>query len=386
MVGRDRRGAKRSGDRLRIAVLMGGPSSEHDVSLTGGTNVAATLTGERFDVRPVVIQREGSWRVAPPKRKAARFHAVAASGASTDAAPSMPAADFDPRDTDGWPSFETAAEALTELRAWGVDLVFPVLHGEFGEDGIVQACLRAASIPFVGSGHRGSALAFDKVRTKEIAALHGIPTPPWTVVTAADLGRGRAEHIDQWIADLGLPLVLKNPLGGSSLEVRIARDAGEAVAALDELIPAGEAQPTDRILVEKFIHGRELTAGVLEGREARAPEPLPIVEICTSGSEFFDYHEKYAADGADELCPAPIEAEVAAAAQAIGMQIHRLLGLSGMSRTDLRMSPDGGLHFLEVNTIPGMTDRGLLPLAARTAGVSFTQLIEGLVRLASTPA
>lgn len=382
MVARDRKAGRGRGDRLRVAVLMGGPSSEHEVSLQGGANVAAAMDPARFEVRPVVITKEGAWRMAPARKKSARFQAAAVGGGDPPLAADP---GFDPHDTEGWAAFDSTAEALVELRAWGADLVFPVLHGAFGEDGVVQACLHAADLPFVGSGHRGSALAFDKVRAKEIVTAHGIHTPAWAVFTAAELSGNRADHVEAWVEQLGLPLVLKNPLGGSSVEVRIARDAGQIVTVLDELLPPTDSRPTDRILVEAYISGRELTAGVIEDRETRQPVALPIVEICTRHADFFDYHEKYAADGAEELCPAPVEEEATAEAQRIGLAVHRLLGLRGLSRTDLRMSPDGTLYFLEVNTLPGMTSRGLVPLAAATMGIEFPQLVERLVRLAATP-
>lgn len=384
MVGRDRKGSRGRGDRLRVAVVMGGPSGEHEISLQGGAKVAAALDPARFDVRPVVISRDGEWRIAPSRKKSARFQVPAAVGVADPSAVSDPG--FDPHATEDWPAFTSTAEALVELRDWQADMVFPVLHGAFGEDGVLQACLHAARIPFVGSGHRGSALAFDKVRAKEIAAQHGIRTPAWIVATAATLAGQRTEAVEAWGAKLGFPLVLKNPCGGSSVEVRIARDVGEAVTALEELLPPQDAEPTDRILVEAFVDGRELTAGVIEDRETRSPVALPIVEICTRHGSFFDYHEKYATDGAEELCPAPISEEETDAAKVLGLQVHALLGLRGLSRTDLRMTPDGKMWFLEVNTLPGMTDRGLLPMAAAEAGIDFPSLISRLVRLAATPA
>ncbi|MDJ0973576.1 MAG: D-alanine--D-alanine ligase [Planctomycetota bacterium] len=382
MVARDRKAGRGRGDRLRVAVLMGGPSSEHEVSLQGGANVAAAMDPTRFEVRPVVITKEGAWRMAPARKKTARFQAATV-GAGDSGPPPDPG--FDPHDTDSWAEFDSTPEALVELRSWGADLVFPVLHGAFGEDGVVQACLHAAGLPFVGSGHRGSALAFDKVRAKEIVTANGIHTPDWAVYTASELSGNRADHVDEWVERFGLPLVLKNPLGGSSVEVRIAQDAGQVVTVLDELLPPSDSRPTDRILIERFVPGRELTAGVIEDRETREAVALPIVEICTRHADFFDYHEKYAADGAEELCPAPIDEEATEAAQQMGLAVHRLLGLRGLSRTDLRMTPDGKLHFLEVNTLPGMTSRGLVPLAAATMGIEFPQLIDRLVRLAATP-
>ncbi len=375
MVGR---GQKRlSGERLRVAVLMGGPSNEHEVSLEGGRRVVDALDANVYEVRPVVITREGHWRIPEGRKLTAAVSAVSRSAdRPDDPEATIAPKGFDPHDSDAWTELPDPCEALLKLRNRGTDVVLPILHGAFGEDGVLQACLNAAGIPYVGSGHRASAIAFDKVRTKEILGFHGIPTPAFRVVRAKDLTRRRAMLIDEWIDEFGLPLVLKNPCGGSSVDVRIAKDAGEITVMLDELAP-----PAERILVEAFVPGRELTAGVLEDREGEA-HALPIVEIRMKSAAFFDYFEKYNADGATELVPAPIDPEVESAARALGLRVHELLGLRGVSRTDIRMAADGTLYVLEVNTMPGMTDRGLVPQAARAEGIDFSTLIDGLVRTA----
>lgn len=349
----------RKSERLRVAVLMGGPSSEHDVSLMGGTNVVDALDKRRFDVRPVVITREGRWRVA------ARPCAAGAPG-------------FDPHRDGGWREFPTACEALVHLRARGTDVALPVLHGRFGEDGTLQACLSAAGIPFVGSDSRGSVLAADKVRTKEILSFHGIPTPRFEVLTAEALKRGRPVTAERLVKDFGLPVVLKDPLGGSTLEVRICEDLGQVLAGMDELIP-----PAERLLVETYVKGRELTVAVLDDRESGRPTALPVIEIRPKRGRCFDYHEKYSADGAEELCPAPLEPAMEAAARALGLRVHLVLGLRGLSRTDLMLDAAGQLTVLETNTMPGMTSRSLVPRAASAVGIPFPLLVENLVRTAS---
>jgi D-alanine-D-alanine ligase len=356
-------GHKSKGDRLRVAVLMGGPSSEHEVSLQGGANVVAALPPEHFHVRPVVISKEGVWRIAPRRWQPPEGEDGAAS--------------FDAHASEDWREHVGACEAMVALREWGVDVAVPVLHGRFGEDGTVQAILAAAGIPYVGSDMASSATAFDKVRTKEILRYHGIETPDFEVVAVEDVQHGRRALLEAWIGRFGLPLVMKNPLGGSTLEVRIAHDEGQALAALEEL-----AQGAERIMVEAYVRGRELTSGVVEDREAGGPVALPVVEIRPRNATHFDYQQKYAADGAEELCPAPLPEETEEAARALGLQVHRLLGLRGLSRTDVILSDDGRLQFLEVNTLPGMTERGLVPLAAARHGMDFPSLVSKLVRTA----
>jgi D-alanine-D-alanine ligase len=350
-------------DRLRIAVLMGGPSSEHEVSLQGGQNVVSALSPELYHVRPVVITKEGAWRLAPRKW-----------------APPAGGALFDAHDTDDWREHATACEALIALREWGVDVALPILHGRYGEDGTIQAVLTVAGIPFAGSDTAGSAIAFDKVRAKEVFRYHGIDTPDFDVIPTADLVRGRRERIEIWAERYGYPLVLKNPRGGSTLEVKVAHDEGEALSAIQAL-----TEGADRLMVEEYVAGRELTVGVVEDRESGGPIALPVVEIRPRRAGHFDYHEKYAADGAEELCPAPIPDEIAEHARAIALTVHRTLGLRGLSRTDMILDADNRLRVLEVNTLPGMTERGLVPLAASVSGLDFPGLVANLVRTAHLP-
>ena len=395
---RDRQSTRRR-DGIRVAVLMGGPSSEHEVSLQGGANVVGALSERHFLVRPIVILRDGRW-LSPPKG----WNATAAStGAELRAMPRGSAArvgshtpelgasalGFDARATDGWREYAGVWDGITALKDWRVDVVIPILHGAFGEDGTIQACLRAAGIPFIGSGVKGSALAFDKIRTKELLSVHGVRTPEFLVARTDAVLASRRAHVDAWVEALGLPFVVKNPCGGSTLEVRMVRDAGEAIAVVDELAPEA-----DSLLIERYVSGRELTAGILEGDVCPAESnavfadgltSLPIVEIRPRSGQFFDYHEKYSAQGAEEICPAPIPAEVSQEAQAIGRLVHCALGLRGLSRTDLILTPEGTLEFLEVNTLPGMTSRGLVPQAAAVAGLPFPALIQALVRTSGVP-
>lgn len=364
-------GLKHKGDRLRVAVLMGGPSSEHEISLQGGANVVGALSREIYHVRPVIITKDGHWRM--PRR---RWEPPAPqAGDEAEGTPAHPG--WAAHESEGWREYPGPCEALVALREWEPDVALPVLHGRFGEDGTLQALLSGAGIPFVGSDMTGSAVAFDKVRAKEVVRCHGIETPDFDVVDIATCTRGRRTRIEAWGERFGFPLILKNPRGGSSVEVRVARDEGQALAAFEELAPTAE-----RLMIEAFVAGRELTAGVLEDREVGGPIALPVVEIKPHEGRFFDYHEKYAKDGAEEICPAPIDPDIAAEAQRIGLQVHQALGLRGLSRSDLILAEDGTLHFLEVNTLPGMTERGLVPLAAATSGLDFPGLVARLVRTA----
>jgi D-alanine-D-alanine ligase len=354
-------------DRLRVVVLMGGPSSEHDVSLRGGANVVEALDKRRYEVRPVLVTREGKWRVSskpwdPPAKNGK------AGGKESHG--------FDPLSA-AWRDPAPAWDGLRELVDWKAEVALPVLHGRFGEDGTVQACLAAAGIRFAGSGVRGSALAIDKIRTKEVLSFHGIRTPRFRTLTSDELSRRRAALAEDVVAQFGTPVVVKDPLGGSTLEVRICDDARQVAGAFEALAPGA-----DRLLVEAFAKGRELTGGVLDDRERGRPLALPLVEIVPTSSRFFDYREKYDADGAKEVCPADLPPEVEEAGRALALEVHTRLGLRGVSRTDLILEEDGRFTVLETNTLPGMTSRSLIPKAAAAVGIDFGGVLDRLVRTA----
>jgi D-alanine-D-alanine ligase len=351
--------------RIRVAVLMGGPSSEHDVSLRGGAAVVDALDRRRYEVRPVHLTRDGGWRVLakahepPPKN-------------------GHPVRGFDPLSADlSWRDFDNAWDALRELVAWRADVALPILHGRFGEDGTIQACLQAAGIRFAGSGVRGSAVAIDKIRTKEVLGWHRVPTPRFRALTEAELERGRPALAQEVVHEFGLPLVVKDPLGGSTLEVRICDDVHQTALALEALSP-----PAERLLVEAYVTGREFTAGVLDDRERGSPTALPLIEIRPRAARHFDYREKYDADGATELCPADLPPALEAAGRRLALAVHEILDLRGVSRTDLILQEDGTFTVLEVNTMPGMTSRSLIPRAAGAAGVDFPGVVDRLVRTA----
>lgn len=352
-------------DRIRVAVLLGGPSSEHDISLKSGANVIDALDRKRYEVRPVLITREGKWRVSSKS--------VDAGGRN-----GKPGRPFDPLSSDAaWRDPVDAWMGLGELVDWKTDVALPILHGRFGEDGTVQACLQAAGIRFAGSGMRASAVAIDKIRTKEVLSFHGVRTSPFRTLDREDLGGNRPALAQELATVLGLPLVIKEPLGGSSLEVAICDDVREAVIALETL-----SKGRDRLLVEAFVKGREFTGGVLDDRERGHPVALPLIEMRPKNAKFFDYREKYDPDGAHEICPADVPANVEAAGRALALEVHERIGLRGVSRTDMILDDAGRFSVLEVNTMPGMTARSLIPKAAAAAGIEFHDVIDRLIRTA----
>ncbi|MGE4553630.1 MAG: D-alanine--D-alanine ligase [Desulfovibrionaceae bacterium] len=256
------------------------------------------------------------------------------------------------------------SDGLTELlrRARRADFAFLSLHGSPGEDGLVQALLARVGCPYQGSDAAGSFLAMDKAAAKAVFEDAGIPTPPWELVTAMP-GPG-------WRTRLKFPVFVKPDMGGSSLGMSLVKRRELMPEALAKVFALGEAA-----LVEQRCEGPELTCAVLGDRA------LPLILIRPrEGAPYFDYSNKYDADGAEEICPAPVDESVTKAVQALARRAHAALGLAGYSRADFILT-DAGPTLLEVNTLPGMTSTSLLPRAAKAAGLDFTELIAELIRL-----
>jgi D-alanine-D-alanine ligase len=304
--------------RLRVALLAGGRSGEREVSLSGAKGVEKALDPEKFEVL----------------------------------------------------KYDTATDLENLVADAGrIDFAFILLHGLFGEDGTVQGLLDLLGIPYQGSGVLGSALAMDKNLAKEIYRLHGLPVADWEMV---DVRKGtRAAEI---IERLGLPLVVKPICQGSSIGMTIARTEADLAAGIKTAFAHDS-----RVMVEQFVVGREITAGVLGNTE---PVALPLIEIIPGeGYTFFDYNAKYKPGASREICPAPIEEGLTARAQEYGVAAHRALQLRGYSRTDMILTAAGTFVLLETNTIPGMTATSLFPQAAAAYGLTFPALLEKLIEL-----
>ncbi len=247
-------------------------------------------------------------------------------------------------------------------RASQADFAFINLHGSPGEDGLIQAILNRTSCPYQGSGPESSFLSLNKAATKTIFDQNSILTPKWELICSVDGCKG--------IQNLKPPVFIKPNSGGSSLGMTFAKTEREMQYGIEKVFSMG-----DSALVEEYTKGVEVTCGIL------GDEPLPLILITPpEKAQFFDYNSKYALDGAEEICPAPIEEKLTKQIQEITLKAHKLLGLSGYSRADFIIS-EGVPYILEVNTLPGMTPTSLVPRAAKTAGYSFNMLIEKLIEL-----
>lgn len=351
-------------DRIRVAVLFGGTSTEHDVSVCSGLNVLDSLDGVRHVALPVYIDPDGGWhfgfRPQPPD-----LEVPEESGSAATRPRSL--APGPPRGERG---------VLETLQAGDVlDVAFIALHGPGGEDGAVQGLLTLAGVPFTGSGVLASALAMDKERTKQLLAAVGVPVAPHRLVTESELKDPTALRRDVE-ERIGHPCVVKPVCGGSSFGTRVIERPDDLEQALREAFTADR-----RVLVEAFVAGTEVTCGVLGGGPLEPAQPLPLTEIVPVADTFFDFRAKYTVGACEEITPARVDRAVAAEVQRLAVLAHQTLGCEGMSRTDFILD-DGGPRLLETNTIPGLTRTSLLPQGAAAAGISFAELVERLVQSA----
>jgi D-alanine-D-alanine ligase len=343
------------GRKIRVAVLMGGISSERNISLSTGKQILESLDTQRYEAFGVdAALLPGSTR-AYLKGADQEISAVAAARDALAASTSLA-------------TVERIASSDPGVRP---DVVFIALHGKFGEDGTIQGMLELLGIPYTGSGVLASALAMDKSMAKKVMAADGIPVPESVDFVVRD-SNWDVNSIADAVAELGYPVIVKPSCQGSSFGLRKVSGPGELNHAIKEA-----AAYDERIIVERFVAGRELTVGVLGTNE---PFALPVTEIVPKNA-FYDYESKYATGGSEHIVPAGITDEQAARAQELGLAAHKSLGCRGVSRTDIILSGDS-MYVLEVNTIPGMTPTSLLPEAARVAGIPFGRLLDMLIEFA----
>jgi D-alanine-D-alanine ligase len=351
--------SERRGGKVRVAVLFGGQSSEHDVSLRSAQTVIDALDPERYEVVPIGITREGQWLTGGDP-----FAALTATS------PLFALGDGSPA-----PQSEAPAQsAVPAVFAGGVDVVFPVLHGPMGEDGTVQGLLELTGMPYVGAGVLGSALSMDKAMAKTVLAQEGLPQAPWRLVSRKEWERN-PEAVTEWVGEiLGFPCFVKPANMGSSVGVVKAHDPSELPAAMRHA-----CRYDRRILVEKGIDARELEISVLGNDE---PIASIVGEIIPS-NEFYDYDAKYVDDRSQLLVPAPIDGNTMAEIQELAIAAFRALDVAGMARVDFLMDRKSDQIYLnEVNTIPGFTAISMYPRLWEASGMPLPELVDRLIGLA----
>jgi D-alanine-D-alanine ligase len=271
-------------------------------------------------------------------------------------------------------ALDVGGDLVARLSAERPDVAFVAMHGVGGEDGTAQELLEILGIPFTGPGAAACARCMDKSQAKHAIREAGLPTPDWFAFSQAAFRElGAADALPRLEQSLGFPLVIKPSRGGSSLGVKFAAGAGEVPQAL-----VSAFSYDDRVLLERFVGGRELAVSVL-GEEA-----LPVVEAIPEQGDSYDFEARYEIGRTRFVCPAELDAGEQAAVIEAALATYRALGCSGFARVDLILGPDGP-QVLEANAIPGLTDTSLLPQAAEAAGLSFEQLVERIVDLAPRP-
>ncbi len=329
---------------MKIAVLFGGSSEERDVSIASAAQIIPALRGLGHEV---IAIDTATGRLPPATEQKLLTSSIAMEPPTT-----AQLARF------GGTALALASEA-EDIR--GVDVVFLALHGGAGEDGRVQAVLDLAGLAYTGSNHIASATAMDKDLSKRLFRSAGVPTADWLMSPVAPQEIARA---------LGWPVVVKPNKQGSTVGLSIVRAAAELSAAI-ELAQRHD----DEVMIERFVPGRELTVGILDG------EPLPVGEIIPRG-EIFDYEAKYQKGAAREIFPADLPASATKEIQRLALAAHHALKLGTYSRIDFRLDPEGRFWCLEANSLPGMTANSLLPQAARVLGIGFPELCERICRAA----
>ncbi|HEX6936578.1 MAG TPA: D-alanine--D-alanine ligase family protein [Actinomycetes bacterium] len=359
--------------RIRIAVVFGGRSTEHGVSCVSAGSVLAAVDRDRYDVVPIGISREGRWVLAAdqPEKLAVtggRLPEVEESGAAAVVLSGDP--------THRGLTVREPGKVPQELGE--VDVVLPLLHGPYGEDGTLQGLLELAGVPYVGSGVFASAAAMDKGHMKALLKAAGLPVGPYAVITPRDWATDKAA-VRETVAALGFPVFVKPARAGSSVGITKVSGPGGLDAAVD-----GARAHDPRVVVEAAVEGREIECGVLEGLDGGMPEASVPAEVIVGGDhEFYDFAAKYLPDEGTELVvPADLPGEVADEVRAMACRAFDAMSCEGLARVDFFVGRDGTVLVNEVNTMPGFTPVSMFPLMWKATGLDYPALVDRLVQTA----
>lgn len=337
---------------------MGGPSDEHEVSLSTGKQILGALDQKKYSISSVTIGKDGKWLLSHQRVLGTPLESKT-------------------KEENNLVSVDTGY-ALDQIKSSEkkIDLAFIAMHGKFGEDGTIQGLLESVGIPYTGSGILASALAMDKVRSSELFLYHGLEVPSFKHYDK-NAWEARSDEIFKTIHnEFGFPCVIKPTNSGSSVGVTIVKKMEDLKSAIETAFLKSHS-----IMAQEYISGREVTCGVLDFGDDVGTKALVPTEIIPKFSEFFDYTAKYTPGASNDTTPPNMEKDVIEKIQAIALKAHTILGCSGMSRTDMMVS-GGDIYVLETNTIPGMTPTSLLPQEARALGISFSELLDKIIQSA----
>jgi len=353
---------------IRVALLFGGRSSEHSISCATAAGVLGAIDRTRFEVVPIGITRDGAWTLQPDDATLFALRSELPEVVDNGTRVRLP-------DAAGTRELTLVAADGASSSLGVVDVVFPILHGRFGEDGTVQGQLELVELPYVGNGVLASALAMDKHMTKTVLAQAGIAVAPWVALTPASWAARRGE-LEGDIRDLGLPVFVKPARAGSSVGVTKVTDWSTLEAAVDTAFTEDGT-----VLVEAAMVGREVECAVLEGRGGAAPRVSVAGEIVVTGREFYDFEAKYLdPDAAQLICPATLSDAELAEMQNLAARAFEAIGGAGLARVDFFFG-EAGFVVNEINTMPGFTPISMFPSCWQASGVSYPELITELVEL-----
>jgi D-alanine-D-alanine ligase len=352
---------------VRVAVVFGGRSAEHAVSAVSAGGILGALDPDEYEVVPVGITREGRWVLTKDDPESLsiqdrRMPEITAQSGETVVLPGDPT-------SGGLVVLEPAHGAQV---LGGVDVVFPALHGTFGEDGTIQGLLEMAGIPYVGSNVFASAAAMDKEFTKKLLAAAGLPVGPYAVLRAgAPLGDTDRER-------LGLPVFVKPARAGSSYGITKVKDWSDLDAAL-----AAARALDPKVLVEAAVVGREIECGVLEGADGGPPEASALAEVrVVRDHEFYDFEAKYLDDSCEFDIPAGLPDRVTARVRELARAAFTALDCAGLARVDFFLTPELDVYVNEINTMPGFTPTSMFPRMWAASGLTYPELVSRLIRTA----
>lgn len=348
--------------KLSVCILFGGMSPEHEVSLRSAESVLNHIDQSKYNVFPVGITKEGNWILF-----AGKDYSALPSGQWQNHPDNRHVA-ISPVRGQGLLSFE--GDCVVRER---IDVVFPVLHGENGEDGAIQGLLQLSGIPYVGPHVSASAVAMDKTLTKLVCSQAGIPQADWRLVYRTDLNTRMEKTIERLEQSFSYPMFVKPAGTGSSVGVSKAADRD---ALSNALIAAG--QYDEKILVEEFVRGKEIEVAVMGNGN-------PAASVCgeiDSGAEFYDYDAKYITDTSVAYIPARIDEAVTESVREMAVRVYQAIGCRGLSRIDFFVTDDNRIILNELNTLPGFTSISMYPKLFAASGIPYAQLIDELIRLA----
>lgn len=347
--------------KIRVAVLFGGASSEHDISLKSATHIIENIPADKYEVVCVGITKKGRWLYYPGD-----VSAIASGAWEKD--PDCTSAILSPDPIHkGLITIENGEASVKKI-----DVVFPVLHGKNGEDGTVQGLLDMARIPYVGCGLLASAACMDKAATHTMLDYNGIRTAKWRKIGQREMNK-LEEHCEEIAAELGFPLFVKPANAGSSIGVNRANNAEELLDAVKVAF-----SHDNKVIIEECISGRELEVAVF-GYDSPFASFVGEIESCKT---FYDYDAKYILSGSNLFIPARIPDDKAREIQETAVKAYRAMGCKGLSRVDFFLSDDGEVILNEINTMPGFTSISMYPKLMENLGMGSSYLVDKLIEQA----